>query len=108
MARTDATDPAGDHHPRRVFIVTLLNPKALIFTFVILPRLPGQWLAALPYLAGLCALIVAASLCWIGLGTGLGSGRLGHISQQNIRRTGAVALAVFALVIVTSRATLSG
>lgn len=90
--------------PRRVFIVTLLNPKALVFTFVILPGLPGHWLAALPTLAGLCGLIAMASLSWISLGGAIRSGRIVRVSPQGIRRIGAAILTLFALIIATSRA----
>ena len=89
--------------PLRVFIVTLLNPKALVFAFVVLPPLAGHWPEALPHLMGLCGLIVFASLVWIGLGAGLRAGRLGQVNIQIVRRLGAVVLLVFALTISLPR-----
>ena len=89
--------------PYRVFVVTLLNPKALIFAFVVLPPLAGgRWLAALPYLTGLSGLILAASLCWITLGAALRSGRMAAVTPQIVRRLGAAVLLIFAAVIGAS------
>ncbi len=84
--------------PARVFLVTLLNPKALIFAFIIMPPLNGgRWAAAVPYLAGLCGMIASASLCWIALGAG--SGRLLQIDPKLVRRMGSAVLIAFAVVI---------
>jgi threonine/homoserine/homoserine lactone efflux protein len=84
----------------RVFVVTLLNPKALIFAFIVVPPLDGgRWAAAVPYLAGLCGLILAASLCWIGLGAAIRSGRVVTIEPKIIRRLGSAVLIAFAVVI---------
>ena len=58
--------------PGRVFLVTLLNPKALIF---------------------------AASLCWISLGAAIRSGRIVAIEPKIIRRLGSAVLIAFAVVI---------
>jgi threonine/homoserine/homoserine lactone efflux protein len=86
--------------PRRVFLVTLLNPKALIFAFIIMPPLDGgRWAAATPYLAGLCGLIAAASLCWISLGAAIRSGRILAIEPDIIRRLGSAVLIAFAVAI---------
>ena len=86
--------------PGGVFLVTLLNPKALIFAFIIMPPLAaGRWAAALPYLAGLCGLILAASLCWINLGAAIRSGRILAIEPKIIRRLGSAVLIAFAVVI---------
>ena len=86
--------------PARVFTVTLLNPKAMIFTFVILPPLAGgQWHAALPRLAALSAMIVLASLCWISLGAAIRDGRIVRISPLLVRRAASVALLLFAVLV---------
>lgn len=87
--------------PAKVFVVTLLNPKALVFAFVVLPPLAGgQWFAALPWLGGLCLMIVAASLTWIGLGAAIAGGRI--VQPRLIPRTGGAVLALFALLLALS------
>lgn len=86
--------------PRRVFLVTLLNPKALVFAFVVLPPVTlATWPSALPHLIGLSGLILGASLCWITMGATLSGGRIAAVTPQIVRRLGAVVLLVFAAVI---------
>ena len=86
--------------PARVFLVTLLNPKALIFAFIVMPPLNGgRWAVAAPYLIGLCGLIAAASLCWIGLGATIRSGRILAVEPKFIWRLGSVVLIAFAVAI---------
>ncbi|NBB14704.1 LysE family transporter [Caulobacter sp. SLTY] len=88
---------------RRVFTTTLLNPKAVIFAFVIVPHLAeGRPLQAIPYLAGLCALIFLVGGSWIALGAGLRA-RSGDIQIGGwVRRIGAGALVVFAAILGSS------
>lgn len=85
--------------PQRVFIVTLLNPKALVFAFVVLPPLAGQWRAMLPHLAALSLMIVIASLCWISFGAALRSEKMFAIKSRTIQRIGSAVLLIFAVVI---------
>lgn len=80
--------------PRRIFIVTLLNPKALVFAFVLLPGL------AVPYMLWLSALIVAASLSWLALGA-MG-GRQAGLTPRSVHRGGAVILLGFAGLLAAS------
>ena len=81
----------------RVFVTTLLNPKALIFAFAIIPHLAeGNGVAALPYLAGLSALIVAVGTTWIGIGAALTVVGARH---RWVQRVNAAVLGVFALVL---------
>jgi threonine/homoserine/homoserine lactone efflux protein len=89
-------------NPGRVFTVTLLNPKALVFAFVVLPGLPGRWLALAPYLAGLSVMILGASLVWISFGAAISNGRIVRVSPQAIRKTGAAILLLFAVLIAAS------
>lgn len=87
--------------PAKVFLVTLLNPKALVFAFVVLPPLAGgQWFAALPWLGGLCLMIVAASLTWITLGAAIAGGKI--LQPRLIPRVGGAVLALFALLLALS------
>ncbi len=88
---------------RRVFTTTLLNPKAVIFAFLILPHLADRRIVqGLPYLAGLCALIVMVGGSWIALGSVLQAGSGGRLAGGLVRRVGAGALVVFAVVLSSS------
>jgi threonine/homoserine/homoserine lactone efflux protein len=85
--------------PAHVFLVTLLNPKALVFAFVVLPPLAAGWHAALPQLGALAVMILLASLSWILLGAMLGQGKI--LRPQQIPRAGAIVLTGFALVLLS-------
>jgi threonine/homoserine/homoserine lactone efflux protein len=75
----------------QVLATTLLNPKAMVFAFLLLPleSAPNDLAARLAVIA---ALIVAAGAGWIMLGATLGRGarRFGH--PRLVTRTGAAAL----------------
>jgi threonine/homoserine/homoserine lactone efflux protein len=60
-------DGAGPVTFRRVFTTTLLNPKAIIFAFTILPRTTDVFGLA-PWVALLAAQISVIGACWILLG----------------------------------------
>jgi threonine/homoserine/homoserine lactone efflux protein len=95
----------GDAAPitlRRVFVTTLLNPKALIFALVIFPRV--GLVGLVPWLAAFCGLVVIVALCWITLGS-LAARSAGPLATPGrIWRIAAVGLAGFAAVIVWSAA----
>jgi threonine/homoserine/homoserine lactone efflux protein len=76
---------------RQVLITTLLNPKAMVFAFLLLPLQAGLF-ELLPWLGMIALQIVAAGAAWIAFGATLGRGvrRLGH--PEIITRTGAVTL----------------
>lgn len=76
---------------RHVLVTTLLNPKAIVFAFLLLPLQAGL-LDLLPRLAVIAIQIVAAGAGWVTLGATLGRGvrRIGH--PDLVTRTGAVAL----------------
>ena len=91
----------GDRAPvtfGRVLITTLLNPKAIIFAFTLLPLQIGG-LDLLPWLRALAALIVTIGACWIALGASLGRGLEGIGHPELIYRSGAIALLVLAGII---------
>jgi threonine/homoserine/homoserine lactone efflux protein len=88
---------------RRVFIATLLNPKGIIFAFVIVPYLGLATLAlALPYMAALMAFIGLAGGSWIAGGAMLRAGASRTLSAGFARRAGALILCVFAALISAS------
>lgn len=75
----------------QVLLATLLNPKAMVFAFLLLPLEAGL-ADLLPWLATIALQIVVAGAGWVTLGATLGRGarRLGH--PDLITRTGAVTL----------------
>jgi threonine/homoserine/homoserine lactone efflux protein len=86
--------------PARVFVTTLLNPKALVFAFVVFPQGGGIALAAATAAFVVLVLVVAAS--WIGLGSLITRAGRGWITPRIVSRTAALALAVFATLVAGS------
>jgi threonine/homoserine/homoserine lactone efflux protein len=85
---------------RRVFLTTVLNPKALVFAFGILPRdLATSPAARLPYLAALALLINLVGASWIGVGAlaARRSTSAASVGGAPFRRAGAVVLAGLAV-----------
>ena len=77
----------------RVFVTTLLNPKAVIFAFTLLPFTPGMGVAdMLPWLAALSLLIVMVGSAWIALGASLKRGAEARAGQEVAYKVAAVAL----------------
>ncbi|SFI18871.1 LysE family translocator [Bradyrhizobium sp. cf659] len=76
---------------RQVLITTLLNPKAMVFAFLLLQLQAGLF-ELLPWLGMIALQIVTAGAAWIAFGATLGGGarRLGH--PEIITRAGAVTL----------------
>jgi threonine/homoserine/homoserine lactone efflux protein len=97
-ARTHGLRDAAPVRFGHVLLTTLLNPKAIIFAFALLP-LPAGMLELAPWLALLALQIVTAGAAWIALGATLGRGvrSLGH--PDLINRIGASALVAVAAVI---------
>jgi threonine/homoserine/homoserine lactone efflux protein len=88
---------------RRVLIATALNPKGIVFAFVILPYLAeGRVREALPYLAALAAMIGLVGGAWIAGGATLRAGAGTALNGGLARRAGALTLCVFAAVITGS------
>jgi threonine/homoserine/homoserine lactone efflux protein len=78
-----------------VLAATLLNPKAFILAFAILPyTLESSLRFALPYFAAMQFTIVTAGLAWISLGALVKSGMT--VPSRLIQRVSAVALMLFA------------
>lgn len=82
----------------RVFITTLLNPKAIVFALVIVPYLKdGRVTEAAPYLAALLALIACVAVCWIGTGAIIRASQAAGAGLM--RKIGAAALALFGVLL---------
>ncbi|WP_063690090.1 LysE family translocator [Bradyrhizobium stylosanthis] len=75
----------------QVLLATLLNPKAMVFAFLLLPLQAGLF-ELLPWFGVIALLIVTAGASWVTLGAALGRGarRLGR--PDLITRAGAVTL----------------
>jgi threonine/homoserine/homoserine lactone efflux protein len=83
---------------RSVFVTTLLNPKALIFSLSIIPASDPN----LPwFIAGFAAMVVTVGLSWIVIGTLIGAGA-GERYAGVVPRIASVALAGFAAALVAS------
>lgn len=85
---------------RRVLIATMLNPKGIVFAFVIVPYLAhGEPMRALPYMAGLVSMIALIGTAWIGLGAALRAKGQATWSGGLARRAGALVLCLFAVIL---------
>lgn len=85
---------------RQVFVTTLLNPKALIFAFAIIPfGSTGDIWKSAPWLAALSLLIVIVGSCWIAAGSALQKGMGTRASALKCCRAGAIVLTLFAALI---------
>lgn len=93
-------------HPvsfRRVLMATGLNPKGIVFAFVIVPYLShGQVAPALPYMGALLGFIAVVGSAWIAGGAALRAGASATIGTGLARRAGALVLCVFATIITGS------
>jgi threonine/homoserine/homoserine lactone efflux protein len=88
---------------RRVFVTTLLNPKAALFALVIIPHLgQREFAAAAPYLLGHAAITVTASVTWIAIGDAIGRGARNVVDAGLIRRVGASAIGLFGVILSSS------
>lgn len=84
----------------RVFVTTLLNPKALIFALGIFPH--GSLVQEGPWFAGFCALVIIVATGWIVMGTVVARSAGALVTPQRIGKAAAICLALFATVIVGS------
>lgn len=100
-----ATDADGSRtiRLRDVFVTTLLNPKGLIFSFVIFPA--GTIVDLIPYLTLFSALVVACGGAWVLLGGVIRSSSHAFATGRTVARTGAMVLSVFAATFVVSALT---
>lgn len=82
----------------RVFATTLINPKALVLAFAIFP--PVSFAARLPYLGVFAGLMIGTAVGWMTLGTIAATSSAGWLSAGRIERITAVALAIFAILLL--------
>jgi threonine/homoserine/homoserine lactone efflux protein len=86
--------------PRRVFITTLLNPKALIFALVIFPR--GDMAAQAPYAILFSGMVICVACGWIWIGKLIMRSSRGNATPALVSRLAALALGIFAVVLAGS------
>ncbi|MCR6633269.1 LysE family transporter [Devosia sp.] len=81
----------------RVFVTTLLNPKALVFAFAIFPTV--GFVERLPYDGVFALLVVMTAVGWMMLGSLAQRGSAGLLTSARVEQLTAVALVVFATVL---------
>ncbi len=87
----------------RLFIATLLNPKALLFAGTIFPAAAFVlWPAYLLSMLIFACLLAPIALAWIAFGAALGRGKLGWLNPAKIQRGASVVLGVFSLTLAWS------
>jgi threonine/homoserine/homoserine lactone efflux protein len=85
---------------QQVFVTTLLNPKAIIFAFTLIPfGGSGDLARSVPWIGILSLLIVMIGACWIAAGAAVQSSVKGGAGAQACCRVGAIALMLFAALI---------
>jgi threonine/homoserine/homoserine lactone efflux protein len=88
--------------PRHVFVTTLLNPKGVVFAFLIFPE-PGsaQWVQLRAFGLFICVCMVVCA-GWLTFGAMIRHRAGFFITPYGFQRGAAVALAIFAVVMVGS------
>jgi threonine/homoserine/homoserine lactone efflux protein len=82
---------------RRIFVTTILNPKALVFGLVIFPR--GQDIPM--HLAAFLGTLLPVAILWVG--GGAVAGRFGrYLTGKVFRRLASACLVVFSVVLIRS------
>lgn len=92
--------PGVPIRPRKVFTATLLNPKGLIFAFVIFPQ--GGAATLLPAFGVFAAELAVIGTGWVVLGHLLARSAGRFATPLGISRSAAVALGVFAVLLFGS------
>lgn len=83
---------------RAVFVTTLLNPKALVFAFGIIPAAhPELW----AFILAFAVTVPAVGLCWIVIGSLIGAAS-GERHAGLVRKVASVTLVGFAALLVRS------
>lgn len=88
---------SGSVTVRRIFVTTILNPKALVFGLVIFPR--GQDVPL--HLSAFLGTLVPVAILWVG--GGAVTGRFGrYLTGKVFRRLASACLVVFSAVLIRS------
>lgn len=90
---------AGIVTPVRVFLTTLLNPKAIVFALGVLPLQAEQGWA---YLLSFACLVAGVALGWIGFGVLLGRAVETAACEGLVPRVGAAVVGTFAVVLMSA------
>lgn len=94
-----STQAAGLITPARVFLTTLLNPKAIVFALGIVPlQAENSWL----YLATFAGLVTGVAAAWIGVGALMGRAMDAAGRGALVPRIGAGAVSAFAVLLLTA------
>ncbi len=93
---------------RRVFVTTLLNPKGVVFAFVIFPSPSSSFWLLGEALLTFVAICLTCSVAWIAFGATLGQRAGAYIGARGIRRSAAVILGCFAALAFGSVAFVGG
>lgn len=82
----------------RVFVTTLLNPKALVFAFAIFPSI--GFIERLPFDAVFVLLVLGTAVGWMVLGAVAQRSSAGLLTSARVEQITAVALVVFATMLM--------
>jgi len=91
----------GSTNAAAVLATTLVNPKALIFAFVIFPPLDGA-VEAVEVFSRFAVLAVVGMTLWGFVGVALGRGATARIGATTVDRAGAAVLAAFSVVVLAA------
>lgn len=86
---------SGPIDATRIFVTTLLNPKAIVFAFVLLPE-QADTTALMPRLAALVLLICATGSAWIAAGAFMRRSFYGPAATGTAYRAGAIVMVLLA------------
>lgn len=90
---------AGQIRARRIFVTTMLNPKALVFALILLPA--GRASEIAPRLGLLVLLIAGVALAWGSCGAALCAGAAGGRRRVAVQRAASIWLAMLSAMLVT-------
>ncbi len=84
---------------RRVYLTTVLNPKALIFGLVLLPAPADNQF--LPRLAMFCLMVMAVAMLWGGFGQLTQAGESGSRRLVIVQRLASIWLAIVSVTLIS-------